>query len=202
MQTQLERDVRFLKIYAAVATLVCAVFILSAFAQARRQKFDEIDVERINIVEKDGRLRMVISNRERQHPGISNGKAIPRPDGRAPGMIFFNPKGDESGGLIFEDNGPNGQFESLTFDKALSDQTVGLRHLESEDGSYFAGMQVWDRPSGVQRVSVGRGRDRVAAVMLSDANGKTRIRISVDDNGNPKMDFMDAAGRITYTLPR
>jgi hypothetical protein len=96
MQTKLERDVHFLKIYAAVATLLCAVFVLAAFAQARNQKFDEIDVERINIVEKDGKLRMVISNRERQHPGISNGKVIPRPNGRPPGMIFFNHKGDES----------------------------------------------------------------------------------------------------------
>jgi len=81
------------------------VFVLSAFAQARRQKFDEIDVERINIVEKDGKLRIVISNRERQHPGIIDGKLIPRPNGRAPGMIFFNHKGDESGGLIFDENG-------------------------------------------------------------------------------------------------
>src|SRR5262245_11401030 len=90
MQTKLERDVRFLKIYAAVATLLCAVFVLAAFAQARNQKFDEIDVERINIVERDGKLRMVISNRDRQHPGISDGKLIPRPNGRPPGMLFFN----------------------------------------------------------------------------------------------------------------
>src|SRR5690349_11604333 len=122
MQTKLERDVRFLKIYAAAATLLCSVFVLAAFAQARNQKFDEIDVERINIVEKDGRLRMVISNRERQHPGISNGKLIPRPDGRPPGMIFFNHKGDESGGLVFDEaGGENSQFESLTFDKIGDD---------------------------------------------------------------------------------
>jgi hypothetical protein len=64
---------------------------------ARRQKVDEIDVERINIVEKDGKLRMVISNRERQHPGITDGKLMPRPDGRAPGMLFFNHKGERNG---------------------------------------------------------------------------------------------------------
>jgi hypothetical protein len=129
MQTKLERDVRFLKIYAGVATLCCAVFVLSAFAQARRQKFDEIDVERINIVEKDGKLRMVISNRERQHPGITDGKLVPRPNSRAPGMLFFNHKGDETGGLIFDENGgDSSQFESLTFDKMREDQTVGVQH--------------------------------------------------------------------------
>ena len=202
MQTKLERDVRFLKIYAGVATLCCVVFVLSAFAQARRQKFDEIDVERINIVEKDGKLRMVISNRERQHPGIIDGKLIPRPNGRAPGMIFFNHKGDESGGLIFDENGDDGQFESLTFDKMRQDQTVGIQHLESEDGSYFAGMRVWDRPSGAQRITAGRLRDKSATIALSDPNGKVRLRISVDGAGNPKMDFLDETGKVTYSLPR
>jgi hypothetical protein len=29
-----------------------------------------------------------------------------------------------------------------------------------------------------------------------------RIRISVDGAGNPKMDFLDQAGNVTYSLPR
>ncbi|MBW8879507.1 MAG: hypothetical protein JF614_31625, partial [Acidobacteria bacterium] len=79
METKLEREVRFLKIYAAMTTLFCAVLFLSAFAvYNKKPKFEEIDVERINIVEKDGKLRMVISNQERQHPGIVNGKVIKR----------------------------------------------------------------------------------------------------------------------------
>ncbi len=64
METRIEKEVRVLKIYAAIATLACAVFCLSAFVlQTKKQKFEEIDVERINIVEKDGKLRMVISRR-------------------------------------------------------------------------------------------------------------------------------------------
>ena len=96
METKLEKEVRFLKVYAVAATLFCAVFLLSAFAvQSKKQKFEEIDVERINIVEKDGRLRMVISNAQRQHPGSVDGKIIPRENGRSAGMIFFNERGDE-----------------------------------------------------------------------------------------------------------
>ncbi|HSK74392.1 MAG TPA: hypothetical protein VK892_22015, partial [Pyrinomonadaceae bacterium] len=118
METKLEKEVRFLKIYAVVVTLFCAVFLLTAFAiQTKNQKFTEIDVERINIVEKDGKLRMVISNQERQHPGIVNGKIIKREHPRPPGMIFFNHLGDEMGGLVFGDNGGNGHFGSITWDK-------------------------------------------------------------------------------------
>ena len=77
METKLEREVRFLKACVVGGTLLGAVLVLTAFTlQNARQKFGEIDVERINIVEKDGKLRMVISNEERQHPGIVNGKII------------------------------------------------------------------------------------------------------------------------------
>jgi len=237
MQSKLERDVRFLKIYATVATLTSAVFLFSAFAyqENRRQKFEEIDVERINIVEKDGKLRMVISNRERQHPGVVDGKVMPRPNGRPPGMIFFNHRGDEAGGLIFDENGGNGHFLSLTFDKSRQDQTLGIQHLESDNGQYYAGLRIWDRPHtsladfvtkteaiqkmpngaakdaarkelgqegfAPERISIAKLRDKSAMIVLSDARGKPRIRMSVEETGNPKLDFLDESGRVTYTLP-
>lgn len=62
-------------------------------SQTKNQKFEEIDVERINVVEKDGKVKMVISNAARQHPGAVDGKLIPREQGRAAGMIFFNERG-------------------------------------------------------------------------------------------------------------
>ncbi len=65
---------RFLKIYVAAATVIVAVTLLTAFSVGKNAKFDEIDVGRINIVEKDGKLKMVISNKERQHPGTMDGK--------------------------------------------------------------------------------------------------------------------------------
>jgi len=148
MRTKIERDVRFLKLYSALITLVCAVVFLSGFVlQGKNQKFSEIDVERINIVEKDGKLRMVISNEARQHPGIVNGKIIKRNGPRPPGMIFFNHLGDEMGGFVFGDNGGNGHFGSITFDKVRNDQTMGFRYLESDNGTYQSGIEMWQRPN-------------------------------------------------------
>src|SRR5262249_12729682 len=55
--SKLEKEVRFLKVYAVVyavaMTLLFGVLALSAFRQAdQRMKFTEIDVERLNIIEK------------------------------------------------------------------------------------------------------------------------------------------------------
>jgi hypothetical protein len=141
METKLEKEVRFLKTYAVVATLFCAIFLFSAFVmQGKKQKFEEIDVERVNIVEKDGRLRMVISNEQRQHPGSVDGKIIPREGNRPAGMLFFNERGDEVGGLIFTGDAGKDRFGSLTFDKFRGDQTIALQHLENSEGNYFAGL--------------------------------------------------------------
>lgn len=145
---ELRRDVRFLKLYSLGATAFCALLLLTGFnRQAERQAFAEIDVERINIVEADGTLRMVISNEERQHPGIVNGKVIERDRPRPPGMIFFNQLGDEMGGLIFGANGENGHFGSFTWDKVRNDQTIGFRHLEGDNGAYSTALEMWQQPN-------------------------------------------------------
>jgi stress response protein SCP2 len=236
MESKLEKEVRFLKIYAVVATLICGVFLSSAFTfQNRKQKFEEIDVERINVVEKDGKLKMVISNRERQTPVIVDGKTFAQEGGRSAGMIFFNEKGDEVGGLIFRGNTGEGQQSSFTFDKFRGDQTIAFQHQESSDGEYRAHLAFNDvnlptaelvakldaikqlpneaarnaavremRERGefmVNRLALGKGRDKSAYMNLSDAKGRTRIRIVVTAEGTPKIDFLDEAGKVTHTLP-
>ena len=234
---KLERDIRILKAYAIGSTLLFGVLTISAFAKSQtKQKFEEIDVERINIVEKDGKLKMVISNSARQHPGIMNGKVNVRKSPRPPGIIFFNHVGDEMGGLIFGDNGGRGHFGSFTWDKARNDQTIGFRHLEGDNGDYQSSLEVWQRPNiggdvvdekyeaankiadsvarkaaiqaladsgifGATRLFLGKRRDNSAGLVIADINGKPRIRLQVAPDGSPKLEFLDAAGKVVSTVP-
>jgi hypothetical protein len=171
METKLQRDVRFLKAYSILITVLLGVAAFSAIGQANQKtKFDEIDVERINIVEKDGKLKMVISNAERQHPGTIDGRTLARK--RPPGMLFFNEAGDECGGLSFSGNQKDGKGNAgalLAFDRFRQDQTVGIQYGES-NGQYFAGMRVWDRPD----VSLGPVIDKLATIeKMSEGPEKT-----------------------------
>lgn len=238
MRSKLERDVLVLKSYALVASLVCLALVTTGLGPAapERTRFTEIDVERINVVEADGGLRLVISNRERQHPGVVDGVASPRPHGRPPGILFFNHQGNEAGGLIVAENGGQGHALSLTFDKSRQDQTVGLQHLESDDGTYFAGLKVWDQPHtsladfhrglaiieqmpagpereraltaldaahpSASRIVVGRGRDESAVVSLADGEGRTRLRLIVGPQGDPRIELLDANGEVVDSMPR
>ena len=52
-------------------------------------------------------------------------------------------------------------------------------------------------PHGVERVTVGRDRDSVAMLRLSDGKGRARIKLWVDASGTAKLEFFDEAGRVT-----
>src|SRR3982750_3341477 len=63
---------KFFAVYSGVLTAVLATVLLSGFdvdAQKKKPRFEEITVERINVVEPDGTLRLIISDKARA-PGI------------------------------------------------------------------------------------------------------------------------------------
>lgn len=149
MEKKIRRDVRILKAYAFVITILTGIFIFTGFIPvSKNQRFTEIDVERINIVEKDGALKLVLSNKERFPDPVIDGRTAQRQGGGTPGMIFYNDEGDECGGLIFagrEVDGKKGAGAALLFDQYNQDQTIGIMYNE-DNGQRSAGFQVWDRP--------------------------------------------------------
>jgi hypothetical protein len=110
------------------------------------ERIDELTVQRLNVVDANGTLRIVVSNKDRMHPGVIDGQTIdrPRPVG---GLIFFNDVGDEVGGLVFTGREVDGQARasgSLTFDQWKQDQTIGIQYSDGQ-GRQVAALQVWDR---------------------------------------------------------
>jgi hypothetical protein len=151
MDEQLRREIRRLRRTNAIAMALLVIVALSAFVRSRPgvpTKFDEIDVERINVVEKDGKLRLVISNRERSPGPIAYGKPFGYPGGSRPGMIFFNDEGSENGGLTFDGKrGADGKFRStvhLSFDQYNQDQVVVMQYSD-ENGVQKKGLTINDR---------------------------------------------------------
>jgi hypothetical protein len=193
-------------------TVGLGVMALAAFAPREgKQKFREIDVERINIVERDGQVKMVISNRERfPDPGnVVTGKFQKRAGLKSPGITFYNEKGDECGGLIYgskeEADGNYVAGSLLALDKYNGDQVMGMQYEEA-GSKRVVGLHVWDQPDAEQarasqRVFVGRSMDRSAGVTLSDGNGRVRIRMKVAQGGEAKLEFLDESGKVLQTLP-
>lgn len=193
--------------YAAVATLALAWTVLGGAAAPAR--FATIDVERINVREPDGTLRMTISGRGR-FPGIIVGdKEYPHPTRREAGMIFFNDDGIETGGLVFDGRIVDGRAVgggSLTFDRYLQDQTVQMTSLE--DGAMrSAGVIVTDRPdrpldftAATRLRAMAPGPARDAAYAAAGFGGARRAWLGRSERGASQLLLNDGAGKPRLRL--
>lgn len=197
----------FLTVYSGVLTFVLAWIVVSGFASSKNETFDTINVKRINVVEPNGTLRMVISDHANLPGIIVRGKEEPFDRPQA-GIIFYNDEGSENGGLIFGGKkNANGKVVnaggSLSFDKYDANQIVQLIGVDDSEDR-FAGLVVTDSHSGTdtrRRIWVGRDDDDTASVQLMDANGKKRMILEVKPDGSPQIKFLDANGKVTNTIP-
>lgn len=239
MRQSIRRQFLFLRAYAVLTSLALVVLAAAAFRQASPAKsLGEITVERINVVDANGTLRMVISNKDRMHPGVMDGVTIDRPR-PVSGMLFFNDEGDEVGGLTYTGTMAGGRGRAnagIMFDQLKQDQTIGITYAEG-NGQRSAGLQVWDRsdtvrlselitklnaanklpagaerdaalakvradaPPGPRRLFVGKTQDKASTVVLSDGDGRPRLRLTVDATGNPRIEFLDEAGKVVTRIP-
>jgi len=135
-------------------------------------------VQRVNVVEPDGTLRMIISNHAKL-PGIIVRGKEERFDRPQAGLLFYNDVGSENGGLIFGGR------------RNAKGEVVGVDDKEDR----FAGLIVSDTAlggDGHRRAWFGRGEDGSAALALMDAEGRKRIVMEVSQNGSPQISVLDA----------
>jgi len=198
---------RVLMIYSAVLTAILAVSFLTGFTKSPTDTFDEINVRRINVLEADGTLRMIISNSAKLPGVIVKGKEQPKVDRPQAGMLFFNDEGSEIGGLIFGGRrNANGDVVdsggSLSFDRYNANQVVQLLGVDDKDNS-TAGIAISDsheHAQGERRLWAGRNPDGSALLSLMDAAGKKRIQISVSADGEAEIAFLDDKGHAVKTI--
>lgn len=149
VDAKIQRELRFLKAYVLVSSLFFGgLFLLAAKDTSRYAKFEQIEVQRVNIVEPDGKLRLTISNNALSPGPVVGGFYMKSREGkRGAGMIFFNDKGNECGGMTWRGKDSDGKIDAsagLLFDQFDQDQTVGVTYSQSND-QRASGLHVWQR---------------------------------------------------------
>jgi hypothetical protein len=201
----MSRVQRFLVFYSGALTAVFVATVLYA-AAPRVKTFDEINVQRINIVEPDGTPRLVISNHARL-PGVlvqGQEKRLERPQA---GLLFLNDEGSEIGGLIFGGRkNEKGEIRdsggSLSFDRYGANQIVQLLGVDDQEDK-IVGLAVSDSPSGTEvnrRIWLGHGKDGAATLALHDAAGHKRLIMQVAADGKTRITVLDANGKPVKEL--
>lgn len=219
---RLQRELRGLRAHALASTAVLAVLGLGAFRRApeRSARFDTLTVERINVVETDGRVRLVISNRGRSPGQVMRGKRY-APDGqRGAGLTFYNDFGDENGGLVFggsrdtSDGGRVSAGAGLMFDQFQQDQVVALQYTD-ERGRRSQGLTVLDRPEVpldelmdrdrmIGRMPAGPAKDSAVRAFVAAqggvSHGAPRLFVGRNPAKQSVLDLKDRAGRSRLRL--
>ena len=190
--------------YSGILTAVVVGVLITGAAQGiGPAQFTEVDVERINVREPDGTLRMVVSNQAR-FPGIPvRGQEYPHPNRSTAGMLFMNEEGTETGGLVWsgrEVDGVRHSSGSLTFDRYEQDQVVQL--FEEERGpARSSGLRVVERPDGVmqfdqmERIGALPREQQAAAYAAANFGGQQRAFLGREFDGASSLVLRDGEGR-------
>src|SRR2546426_6655110 len=145
------KEIRRLK---GCVLLLASMFVMLWFAgftqKATKQRFDEIDVERLNIVQPDGRYCFVLTNGARAPGAIIGEKEIKRSNSsNVASIVFYNEEGDENGGLItagrMKEDGTYYGSSRLVFDRFRRDETLAFQYYEDAIGGY-SGILLQDTP--------------------------------------------------------
>jgi hypothetical protein len=207
-------QLRIFRLHALFTTGVIAFLLVTGFARQSRTRFETIDVERINVIEKNGQVRLVISNKERSPAPIERGQAFGYQPGNRAGMIFYNEEGTEQGGITYTGHRDSaGHYEavgSLTFDQYEQDQTVALQYID-QDGRRRSGLAINDYPLGISGLQFSKRYDRAQATKDSAARadsmrvlealfGKQRLYAGRGRNGSSLVSLSDPQGRVRLRL--
>jgi hypothetical protein len=192
MTRKLRNELRFLRLYVVFSVPVLALLLFAAISdRTGTPYFEEITVERINVVEPDGTRKLVIASSARQTEATIGGVQVPIERTRPAGLVFFNDYGDEIGGLAFGGDRTRGG-QHLAFDQAGHDQvlTVVNREWTDDQGRRLrtSGIELVDRPTDRTLLDVLALMRELEAI--EDPDERARARAQIDGPatfGAPRM---------------
>jgi hypothetical protein len=197
-----------LLVYSGILTLVLAVVVLSGSTSPKRTSFDVIDVKRINVVEPDGTVRLVISDKA-HFPGLLvRGRVFPY-DRNTAGMIFYDDEGTENGGLIFggmkDSHGQIHSYGHLSFDKYMGDQLISLESGEQKQQTY-AGINFIDEPEipisvitdalqAAAKLPPDQRNTKIHEALSGEPKAEKRAYLGRNVDGSASLELKDPKGR-------
>jgi hypothetical protein len=204
---------RFYALYSGILTAALVVILFTGFdLSGRHQKLKvrELTVQRINIIEPDGTLRMVISNKARA-PGIyiKNKERLEGHHGNTAGLLFMNDEGTETGGLTFSgyrDADGNARTSGhLAFDRYMQDQVITFSAQQVND-QRSTQVNMLDQPAWpitdyldlidrIEDLPPAEQQAAIAEFLSTHESGASRLSLSRRPDRSVGLELKDTAGR-------
>lgn len=221
--SRIKKQIQFLTIFAIVSSFLLVVSLFTIYKLWNRTQslnLEELTAKRINIVEPNGQLRLVISNKEKSPENLAYGKPIGIPGGNRPGIIFFNDEATECGGLVFsgrKDSSDGKYFASghFSFDQYNQNQVLYFQYLD-DNGERRTGLYVDDwhnspdfpefrrQYKALEKLPAGPDRDARLKEMLEPAHADPafahRVFVGRDEAKSALINLSDERGKVRIQL--
>lgn len=192
----------------AISIFLCVIAWGQASIERQIPSFDEIDVQRINVREPDGTLRMTISSMAKAPGLFFRNKEHQYPSRRAAGILFYNDEGTENGGLLFGGS-KKGHYAStgghLSFDQYEQDQVISLDQTE-DHGRRRASLTFFDRPTEplpldlIDKADTPEANQEFDKLAATGALGYPRVFIGKNEERESAVLLRDAKGLTRLKL--
>ena len=217
------RQLRLLWIAIAVLGLALSATVTWILTTTASEP-DVLTAERLEIVEPDGSLSMVLANSQRPAVATIDGQVLMEGQDAerrgTPSIAFFDGRGDEVGGMMFgvrEGSGGYRAIRHLSLDAHNQDQTVILMHYQSPEGS-TSGLRIVDRPDislldalAQVGLSAGASREQMQAAIealpedgrearLRGLSGTNRAFLGSTAGGEANLTLRDGEGRARIVI--
>jgi hypothetical protein len=172
---------------------------------------DELTVKRLNVVEDDGTLRIVIGNSTHSRTAPMRGRLVEHPGRNASaGLLFVNDEGTECGGLQYAGSrGAQGkeQMGYLTVDDYEQNESFRLGMVQG-GGSSEKFVEFTDRPDwsiadlvrDLGRAAPGEAAEIQARYAGHEGYGVSRMRLARETDGSVGLVLRDGEGRDRLRL--
>ena len=218
----IKKQIRFLSVYAIVSSILLLIALFFIFRLERKSDnlaVEELTAKRINIVEPNGQLRLVLSNMEKTPEVLSYGKPFGiKKDGRA-GIIFYNDEATECGGLVFtgrkDSSGKYFASGHFSFDQYNQNQVLYLQYLD-DNGDRKTGLYIDDwhnspafpelrsKYKETEKLPAGPDRDLKLKQLMEPLNSDPafahRVFIGKDANKSALINLADERGKTRIQL--
>ena len=222
----MKNELRTHRIFNGITLMAILFLTFNSFTEKTDdltvKKFSTIDVERINIVEPDGTVKLIITNVD-QFPTGEGTKINDIPTNasrkKRAGMLFFNEDGIECGGLIYDGMKKGKEHRSglsLTYDQYNGDQVMQLLNKDYQDGDgnrrVSSSLMFNDRRSdeaisegkvgkGVPRVMLGKSRSQNNGLFLFDDKGRPKAMFYIDKDNKPRLETYNDKMEVVHSWP-
>ena len=201
-------------LWTAIAVLGLALSATVAWILTTNAAMPEVlSAERLEIVEPDGSLSMVLANSMRPAVATIDGQVLMEGQEEErrgmPSIVFFDGRGDEVGGMMFgvrETADGYSSVRHLSLDAHNQDQAVILHHYQNPEGS-TSGLRIVDRPDismldALARIGLAAGasREELQAALAAVPEEEREARMQGLSGANRAFLGSNLGGEATLTL--